>query len=240
MKKIAHELYPLRDIICPQDVDVGGGSVLRRALSKKLNIVPGIDINEIDKIVEATEKDIDLNLLDPIFDTKFHPTDMRYLALVSNDGMKTTMKDFVIANKNLLTKFRLTGTRSTMTMLREVFRNEPDNTVFYGKTCESGPLGGDAELVGLMVDKKIGGILFFRDPMDTHPHRVDIDCLVRQGLVHNVMMGCNTTSALMLVQCLRLALQQENKVMIPSFFDSLKCPTVAAYIEGRAHIIDNA
>jgi len=52
------------------------------------------------------------------------------------------MKLFVLANKNALKKFCLTGTNSTMTMLKEVCGDDP--------VCKSGPLSGDAELVVLM------------------------------------------------------------------------------------------
>jgi len=54
------------------------------------------------------------------------------------------MKLFVLANKNALKKFRqTTGTNSTMTMLKEVFGDDP--------VSKSGPLGGDAELVVLIM-----------------------------------------------------------------------------------------
>lgn len=58
------------------------------------------------------------------------------------------MKSFVLSNKNILKKFRLTGTNSAMTMLKEVFKG--DDSVIFGPSCSSGPLGGDAELVALM------------------------------------------------------------------------------------------
>jgi len=178
------------------------------------------------------------NPFDPKFDAAFPPSDMRCLALVSHNGMKKIMREFVVANKNLLKKFRLTGTQSTMTMLKDVFKEEPDEMVVYGPACASGPLGGDAELVALMVGGKIGGILFFQDPMNSHPHRADIDCLVRQALVHNTMLAENPTSALMLVQCLRYALQGKGKAaMIPSFFFTLQSPTVAAYKDDQACIV---
>jgi len=51
------------------------------------------------------------------FQAAFGPNDMRCLALVSHNEMKSTMKDFVIHYKNILKKFWLTGTQSTMKML---------------------------------------------------------------------------------------------------------------------------
>ena len=134
---------------------------------------------------------------DPDFVSAFSPSDMRRLALVSHSGMKKTMRQFVVvSNKNLLKKFRLTGTNSTMTMLKEVFKDEAPGTAVFGPSCASGTLGGDADLVAHLVTGKIGGIIFFQDPVHSHPHRADIDCLFRQALVHNTMLVETPTSAL--------------------------------------------
>lgn len=171
------------------------------------------------------------------FPAAFAPSEMRCLALVSHNGMKATMKKFVLANKNILKKFRLTGTNSTMTMLREVFKDEADEIVF-GPSCQSGPLGGDAELVALMCSGGLGGMLFFQDPMDSHPHQADIDCLVRQALVHNTMMANTPVSALMMMNVLRAALMDGGKPeLIPSFFFSLESPSVAAYKARQSKVI---
>ena len=193
---------------------------------------------DFDPIRVAADVAKEQNLLDPDFKAAFPPSDMRCLALVSHNGMKKTMREFVVANKNILKKFRLTGTDSTMTMLKEVFKNEPAGTVMFGPSCASGPLGGDAELVALMVGGRIGGILFFQDPMNAHPHRADIDCLVRQGLVHNTMMAENPTTAYMLVSVLRCALQEDKAELIPSFFFSLQSPTVASYKAQQKSVVD--
>jgi len=109
----------------------------------------------------------------------------------------------------------------------------------YGPACASGPLGGDAELVALMVAGRIGGIIFFQDPMNAHPHRADIDCLVRQALVHNTMLAENPTSAYMLAQCLRNALVNSKAELIPSFFFSLQSPTVEAYKNVQSSVVNS-
>lgn len=100
---------------------------------------------------------------DPDFDSAFEPEEMRCLALVSHNHMKPAMKDFIQKNKNVLKKFRLTGTSTTMAMLREVYGDDPD--VVYGPSCQSGPLGGDAELCAQMCLGELGGIIFFQDPV---------------------------------------------------------------------------
>ncbi len=145
--------------------------------------------------------------MDPPFKSMFDPTDMRLLALVSHNNMKHAMKQFVIANKNVLKKFRLTGTNTTMSMLREVFGDDPE--VVYGPSCKSGPLGGDAQLVAMAVTSQLGGCIFFIDPMDAHPHSADIECLVRQGNVHNILMMNNPTTAHICLNTLRVALKSK-------------------------------
>lgn len=235
LKSIAKNLISIKDILCIQDDNVYKEDSVANMHGSMM-----LDFNDIlDDDVSVMDDDVS-NIMDPDFKSAFPASDMRCLALVSHNGMKKTMREFVIANKNLLKKFRLTGTNSTMTMLREVFKNEAPGTVVFGPACASGPLGGDAELVAHMVSGKIGGIIFFQDPMDAHPHRVDIDCLVRQALVHNVMMAETPMSALMICQCLRQALIGKGRAeLIPSFFFSLQSPTVEAYKSRQTAVIQS-
>jgi len=219
LKSIAVKLQPYASTLCVQDHDT-------------LADIDDLVGEDRFKIEEEHAK------LDPDFKAAFPPSDMRCLALVSHNGMKKTMREFVVANKNLLKKFRLTGTNSTMTMLKEVFKDEPAGSVVFGPSCASGPLGGDAELVALMVAGRIGGIMFFQDPMNAHPHRADIDCLVRQALVHNTMLAENPVTAYMLIKCLRTALQDGKAELIPSFFFSLQSPTVEDYKAEQKAVVD--
>jgi len=161
------------------------------------------------------------------FSSQFGPDEMRCLALVAHNHMKPAMKSFVVDNKNVLKKFRLTGTNTTMTMLHEVFKD--DKSIQYGPTCQSGPLGGDAELVALMCMEDLGGMIFFQDPMYAHPHQADIDCLNRQALVHDVLFVNNPTSAYAVTAAFRLALRKGSKGIISSFFHTKRSPCVAEY-----------
>ena len=98
--------------------------------------------------------------------------------------------------------------------------------------------GGDAELVAHMVSGLIGGIIFFQDPMDSHPHRADIDCLVRQALVYNTLFAVTPTSAIQMVECFRIALMNNKPELIPSFFLSLQSPTVEEYKMQQKSVVD--
>jgi len=186
-------------------------------------------IDEDEKQAKATGKEIvhEEFIVDPVFTSHFAPEEMRCLGLVAHNHMKPAIKTFVLANKNLLRKFKLTGTNTTMTMLREVFGNDP--TIKYGPTCTSGPLGGDAELVAIMCSKNLGGCVFFQDPMSSHPHAADIECLTRQANVHNVLMMPNPATAYACMETMRIALKEGRAEIIPSFFMSLSSPSVAEY-----------
>ena len=157
----------------------------------------------------------------------YKPREMRCLALLAHNHMKPAMAEFIMANKNLLKKFRLTGTKTTMSLLRSVYSN--DLSVVYGPTCSSGPLGGDAELVALMCTGQLGGVMFFVDPMSAHPHAADIACLTRQAIVHNMLFMNNPVSANAGAHVLRLALVKGKSELIPSFFKTLESPSVHEY-----------
>jgi methylglyoxal synthase len=67
----------------------------------------------------------------------------------------------------------------------------------------SGPLGGDAEIGSLVAKKEINAVIFFRDPLDKHPHDVDISMLMRLCDVHNVPLATNYKAAHMIVEYLK-------------------------------------
>jgi len=74
--------------------------------------------------------------------------------------------------------------------------------------------------------------------MNAHPHRADIDCLVRQALVHNTMIAETPVSALMMLECMRNALMHHRAELIPSFFFSLQSPSVEAYKVQQKAVVD--
>jgi len=59
----------------------------------------------------------------------------------------------------------------------------------------SRPLGGDAQIAALIATQKIDLVIFFRDPLDKHPHKPDVQMLMRQCDVHNVPLATNPKAA---------------------------------------------
>src|SRR3546814_8645251 len=53
----------------------------------------------------------------------------------------------------------------------------------------SGPRGGDAQIASRVAEGKTDMVIFFRDPMDKHPHEPDITMLMRMCDVHNVPLA---------------------------------------------------
>ena len=99
-------------------------------------------------------------------------------------------------------------------------------------------MGGDAELVAVMCTESLGGIVFFTDPMSAHPHSADIECLNRQANVHNILMCPNPTTAQMVMATLRLALREGLPEIIPSFFTTLKSPSVDTYTKAQEAVLE--
>lgn len=188
---------------------------------------------------EMEEKLVDLeNDMNTPFDSQFKPTEMRQLALVAHNHMKPAMKAFIESNAEILKKFRITGTNTTMTMCRTVFGDDPN--VVYGATCSSGPLGGDAQLAALMVLEDVGGIVFFIDPLSAHPHQADIDSLVRLANVGNILLTTNPATSGSMMYLLRCAMKEGKKEMFPSFFQTLESPAVPEYKAEQARALQKA
>jgi methylglyoxal synthase len=71
------------------------------------------------------------------------------------------------------------------------------------ETVNSGPLGGDAEIAAMVVRGEITAVIFMRDPLDKHPHDVDISMLMRLCDVHDVPLATNYKTASILIKWFR-------------------------------------
>ncbi|EJK48978.1 hypothetical protein THAOC_32184 [Thalassiosira oceanica] len=139
------------------------------------------------------------------FHSLHSPTGMRQLALIAHNHMKPVMHNFIIQYGEVLRKFRVTGTETTMSICKREWKDKEG--VVYGETCTSGPLGGDAEISSSLVRGDIGAVVFFIDPLSPHPHQADIDSLCRLCIVHDVPIMHNRSSAIPLVLMLKTALE---------------------------------
>lgn len=109
------------------------------------------------------------------------------IALISHDGKKPEMVNFVLKNKEILQKGKLIATGTTGSHL--------ESAGFEVTKMLSGPKGGDAQIAALLAVGELEMVIFFRDPLDKHPHEPDVQMLMRLCDVHNVPLATNPATA---------------------------------------------
>lgn len=116
------------------------------------------------------------------------------IALVAHDNKKAEIVSFVMKRMEFFKSDDIeifaTGTTG---------KHIADAGLDKVRRLFSGPLGGDAQIASLIVDKKIDGLIFFVDPLDVHPHQVDVSMLLRICNVHNIPLATNYATAKALV-----------------------------------------
>lgn len=116
------------------------------------------------------------------------------IALIAHDGRKHDMVEFVLKRLNFFNRpdLDLVATSSTGRMIIRAGIEKVE-------LVNSGPKGGDAEIGAMVANKKLDAVIFFRDPLDKHPHDVDINMLMRLCDVHNVPLATNPKGAHMVI-----------------------------------------
>ena len=116
-------------------------------------------------------------------------------ALIAHDNKKANMVAFVSKRLPFFNREDVsivtTGTTGKHVMHAGIRDEEVVN---------SGPLGGDAEIATQVVNGKITGVIFMRDPLGKHPHDVDINMLLRLCDVHDVPLATNYRTASILIK----------------------------------------
>ena len=117
------------------------------------------------------------------------------IALIAHDNKKADMVAFV--SKRLPFFNREDVTIITTGTTGKHVRHAGINNL---ETVLSGPVGGDAQIAAMAVEGKIDLVIFMRDPLDKHPHDVDINMLMRLCDVHNIPLATNYKTASYLVK----------------------------------------
>ncbi|MCD9576577.1 methylglyoxal synthase [Flavobacterium soyae] len=122
------------------------------------------------------------------------------IAIIAHDGKKADMVQFLNKNKTLLLqeniKLIATGTTGSKAV----------NAGFKVRRMLSGPMGGDAQIAARVAEGKTQMVFFFKDPLASHAHEVDINMLIRVCDVHNVPLATNEASAQLLLNAVALQL----------------------------------
>ena len=117
------------------------------------------------------------------------------IALIAHNGKKVEMVSFILQNKHLLEGINLSATGTT--------GGHIENAGFKVTKLLSGPKGGDAQIAALVATQQMDLVIFFRDPMDKHPHEPDVQMLMRLCDVHNVPLATNPAAAKLMLEGLK-------------------------------------
>ena len=110
------------------------------------------------------------------------------VALLAHDAMKPHLLRLVRAHDDTLARCRLIATRST----GQTILNACPLPI---ELLEGGPLGGDLQIAGMVVDRLVDAVVFLRDPQTAHPFEPDPHTLLRVCDVHDVPIATNAAAA---------------------------------------------
>ena len=120
------------------------------------------------------------------------------VALVAHDNCKKDLVEWVAWNWKLLLNHKLICTGTTGRLVEEtIVKNlEKGQSLKHGIVkLKSGPFGGDQQLGAMITEGQIDLLIFFWDPMQPHPHDVDVKALLRISVLYNIPTACNRSTA---------------------------------------------
>jgi methylglyoxal synthase len=113
------------------------------------------------------------------------------IAVIAHDNKKVSLVSFVMLKLEEFKKIDIVATGTTGTYLEQA-------GLIVDKK-KSGPYGGDAQIAAEIADGKIDGVIFFMDPLESHPHEVDVQMLLRICNVYNIPLATNQATATLMV-----------------------------------------
>ena len=114
--------------------------------------------------------------------------EVKRIALIAHDNRKQDLLEWAKFNRGTLASHQLFGTGTTGRLIRK----ELDMEVYC---FQSGPLGGDQQIGAKIAEGEIDVLIFFWDPLEPHPHDVDVKALLRLSVVYNIPTACNLATA---------------------------------------------
>lgn len=115
------------------------------------------------------------------------------IAIIAHDNKKVDMMAFVMKRLDFFHRedVELIATGTTGTHIEHAGLSV--TKVF------SGPKGGDAQIAARLVEGGIDVVLFFIDPLSSHPHEVDVHMLLRLCNVWDIPLATNYATASKLI-----------------------------------------
>ena len=121
-------------------------------------------------------------------ETKFKLPKIKRIALIAHDSRKQAMIAWAKYNRVPLENHILFATGTTGILLKQ--------HVGLSVTCfKSGPLGGDQQIGAKIAEHEIDVVIFFWDPLKSHPHEPDIYALQRIASTYNIILACDRATA---------------------------------------------
>ena len=114
--------------------------------------------------------------------------DRKRIALIAHDNCKEDLLDWARYNQGTLSRHELFATGTTGSLLSRELGLPVVRFL-------SGPLGGDQQVGAAIVEDRLDFVIFFWDPLEPHPHDVDVKALLRIAVVYNIPIACNRSTA---------------------------------------------
>lgn len=112
----------------------------------------------------------------------------KHIAIVAHDNRKADLLDWVLVNKERLSKHILSGTGTTAGLVTE-------KTGLKVEAFKSGPLGGDQQIGSRIAEGTIDFMIFFWDPLEAQPHDPDVKALLRIAVLYDIPVASNRSTA---------------------------------------------
>jgi methylglyoxal synthase len=132
----------------------------------------------------------------------------KQVALIAHDNRKADLLDWARYNRGTLAQHQLYATGTTGALLEAELGLSVHAFL-------SGPLGGDQQIGAGIAEGRIDFIIFFWDPLEPHPHDVDVKALLRIAVVYNVPIACNRATADFLISSSLMHNKYERLVVEP-------------------------
>lgn len=110
------------------------------------------------------------------------------IALIAHDNKKQDLLEWAKFNMLTLENHILYATGTTGTLLEDILQVEINK-------LQSGPLGGDQQVGAMISNGELDLVIFFFDPLESHPHDPDVKALMRIAGVWNIPMACTRATA---------------------------------------------
>jgi len=125
----------------------------------------------------------------------FHNLEAQTLALIAHDAMKPQMLAYAAEHFDMLSRFaHRVGTGTTGQRLNELAwsRGWPADKAWVER-YQSGPMGGDAQIADLVLERRCQRAIFFEDPHVARQHEADIQLLERAVTTRTDEAVCMTS-----------------------------------------------